>query len=104
MLPGSEDDQLVTRNAVLRAAGRWLSTVSRQLTAALQGTALDAAHPEQARTQIGSVREAWRGLTPDGQKRHRLEALAMLDQFMWKVHRRRPAQAHLGSELEFAGL
>jgi hypothetical protein len=78
--------------------------VIEQLKAALRGRTLEAAEPEQARMHVDSLREAWNGLTPAGRERHRREALTTLDQFMWKVLRRRPAQVHVGSELGFVGL
>jgi hypothetical protein len=79
-------------------------TVLQKLKTALGSSTLEAADPEKARRLLNRLREAWNGLTPGWREHHRREALRTLDQYMYKVQRRRPAQVYLGSELEFAGL
>ena len=62
------------------------------------------ANIEQVREHLRSLRQAWLGMTPADQERHRSEALTTLDQYVMKVQRRRPAAAHLAAELGFTGL
>lgn len=78
--------------------------VVEELKAALTGPELEVANVDDARKHLISLREAWNGLTPEAQARHRSTALTTLDQYIMKVQRRRPAQSNLASELNFPGL
>jgi hypothetical protein len=50
------------------------------------------------------LRGLWRLLTPAHRAEHRDATLMVLDQFLWQVRRRRPPQAVIGPELDFAEL
>jgi hypothetical protein len=74
------------------------------LAAALVGPEAEVADAAAVRSHFEGLRKAWQGLSAADRERHRGAALAVLDAYIQKVYRRRPAQAHLGSELGFPGL
>lgn len=82
-----------------------LTDVMEKMKAAFQGPEL-AAPPniDEVKGHLNSLRGAWQLLSPEGRERHRLETQRLLDQYLTKVERRRPAWANLGSELGFGNM
>jgi len=103
------EDRMLGKEAAGKEATATLSehrftVVVAELKNAFQGPGLEVANIEQVREHLRSLRQAWLGMTPADQERHRSEALTTLDQYVMKVQRRRPAAAHLAAELGFTGL
>jgi hypothetical protein len=75
-----------------------------KLKAGLKGPELEVANIDEVKKNLEALRAAWQTLAPDDRAQLRSEALTVLDDYIMRVQRRRPAQANLGSELGFAGL
>ncbi len=71
---------------------------------ALAGPNLEALKPDEAKKGLEDLRKAWARMQPEERVEKRLDAIGILDEFIMRIHRYRPAQAHLGAIFEFADL
>lgn len=80
-------------------------TAIAQLREGLKGPNLETSvDPKLLSEIVDNMRTAWNSMSPDERKSLRKDTLKVLDEYMMRVQRRRPAQANLGQELGFKSL
>jgi len=78
------------------------TTALETMRKALAGPNLDALNPDDAKKGLEDLRRAWARMQPEERVEKKLEVIGILDDFIMRIHRYRPAQKHLGSIFEFA--
>lgn len=79
-------------------------TALQGLQKGLNGPNLEVADLDVVKKNLEGLKRAWQGMALAERTQHRSDALTILDDYIMRVQRRRPAQEHLGSELGFANL
>ncbi len=78
---------------------------AHQLKEGLKGPNLDTdVDPKLLKDALTEMQDAWNNMDEIKQEKHRFLVLEVLDEYMLRIHRRRPAQRYLGEELGFKGL
>jgi hypothetical protein len=81
------------------------SMVLNQLERGLHGPNLDTTDsPASLKQKIDSIRAIWITLTPNEREQVRSATIGVLDQYVLRIYRRRPAQQWLGQEMGFPQL